>query len=393
MTMELKPQNFHLDGKEWAYNAYITGVRKAVNTSTIKNDLKAYLIALLDYTSGSITKEKMENIAYVYRSSPAVVPMLNFIKKFYGEVLGPIWTIKNNVFGDTPIKSKAKIFHPTAENEPLTDYEVIYPKNNRTKPKRRQTQHSKTKNDRAKKIVNNLFIKNRISAKSGTTTNTVKATDILYLIGERKNVYAEWIGSIQYEVLEILDSNNAAVGPLKAIQYLQEQGELPKNYLPDAIINKLINLFDINTQKNALALNIVDVLTEAQVQNLKPIIQHNSTLSGRYLTNSGIITTFKNEPLIVGYICVAAEYRIQELTDSKKTPSGLLFHEIFGDAVSGLINYVTFNIDKNGMPVWTSQGAPEMETVDGFIRSKNTLGTRLIKDGMKDKLGFQPVFH
>ena len=81
MTMELKPQNFHLDGKEWAYNAYITGVRKAVNTSTIKNDLKAYLIALLDYTSGSITKEKMENIAYVYRSSPAVVPMLNFIKK------------------------------------------------------------------------------------------------------------------------------------------------------------------------------------------------------------------------------------------------------------------------------------------------------------------------
>ena len=62
--------------------------------------------------------------------------------------------------------------------------------------------------------------------------------------------------------------------------------------------------------------------------------------------------------------------------------------QILESDTENIVEYVenTFNIDKNGMPVWTSQGAPEMETVDGFIRSKNTLGTRLIKDKEREKI-------
>ena len=111
MTMELKPQNFHLDGKEWKYNAYIKEVGSAINVSTsIGNDLKEYLIALLNYTAGTISKEKMEEEAWVWTSSLEVIKMQKYIKKFYGEVLGPIWTTKNNVF---TVSGKKELFLTT----------------------------------------------------------------------------------------------------------------------------------------------------------------------------------------------------------------------------------------------------------------------------------------
>ena len=84
--MELKPQNFHLDGKEWRYNAYIKEVGSAINVSAaIGKDLKNYLIALLNYTAGTISKDKMEKLAWVWNSSPEIIKMQKYIKKFYGD--------------------------------------------------------------------------------------------------------------------------------------------------------------------------------------------------------------------------------------------------------------------------------------------------------------------
>ena len=45
------------------------------------------------------------------------------------------------------------------------------------------------------------------------------------------------------------------------------------------------------------------------------------------------------------------------------------------------------------MPKWSGMGTPELENVDGFMRAKNTLSTRLTRRGMPDALGFQPNFH
>ena len=131
----------------------------------------------------------------------------NLIKKYYGEVLGPIWTIQNNAFGDTPNKTKAKIFHPTAENEPLTDYEVRYPRQNKPGLKNRQLQTNKSKNTTAKRLVDSMLANNRISAKSGTTTNTVKSQDIISLVVQRKDIHKFWKDSKQWGVLEILADN------------------------------------------------------------------------------------------------------------------------------------------------------------------------------------------
>lgn len=387
--MELKPQQFGLAGKEYSYSGYISAIKTGISTQIKGRDLQEYLLALLNYTAGTISKKKMEDYAELYSSSPQVKSQEKNIKKYYGEVLGPIWTIQNNAFGDIPNKSKAKIFHPTAENEPLTDYEVRYPRENKPGLKARQLQSTKSKNTTAKGLVDNMLSNNRISAKSGTTTNTVKSQDIISLVVQRKDIHKYWKGSKQWGVLEILADNSTAVGPLKAAKYLNEQGELP-GYLKLPIADKLINLFDSRTAKETLAIEIEDVLTPNQIQDLKPIIQHNATLSSRYLTNGGVITNFKNEPLIVGYICVAIEYRIQDLS---KDEHGLLFYELFSDAVSGLINYVTFDLTKNFMPRWSGMGTPELENVDGFMRAKNTLSTRLTTRGMPDALGFQPNFH
>ena len=190
---------------------------------------------------------------------------------------------------------------------------VRYPRQNKSGLKARQLQSTKSKNTTAKGLVNSMLANNRISAKSGTTTNTVKSQDILSLVVQRKDIHKYWKGSKQWGVLEILADNNTAVGPLKAAKYLNEQGELP-GYLKLPVADKLINLFVNRTVKETLAMEIEDVLTPNQVQDLKPIIKWNATLSSRYLTNGGVITTFKNEPLIVGYICVAIEYRIQDLS-------------------------------------------------------------------------------
>ena len=121
--MELKPQQFDLAGTEYSYRAYISAVKTSVSSKITGKDLREYLLALLNYTTGAISKEKMEKLCkIIFFFSSSKISEKN-IKKYYGEVLGPIWTNQNNIFGDTPDKSKAKIFHPTAENEPLTDYE------------------------------------------------------------------------------------------------------------------------------------------------------------------------------------------------------------------------------------------------------------------------------
>ena len=387
--MELKPQQFDLSGKEYSYSAYVKAVKTAVTTKIRGKDLQRYLLALLNYTAGTLSKTKMEELAKIYSSSSQVKSQEKNIKKYYGEVLGPIWTIQNNAFGDTPNKTKAKIFHPTAENEPLTDYEVRYPRQNKPGLKNRQLQTNKSKNTTAKRLVDSMLANNRISAKSGTTTNTVKSQDIISLVVQRKDIHKFWKDSKQWGVLEILADNSTALGPLKAAKYLNEQEERP-GYLKLPVADKLISLFEGRSAKEVLAMKVEDILTPAQIQDLKPIIQNNNTLSSRYLTNGGVITNFKNEPLIVGYICVAIEYRIQDLS---RDEHGLLFYELFSDAVSGLINYVTFDLTKDFMPKWSGMGTPELENVDGFMRAKNTLSTRLARRGMPDALGFQPNFH
>ena len=93
--------------------------------------------------------------------------------------------------------------------------------------------------------------------------------------------------------------------------------------------------------------------------------------------------------LIVGYIAVATERRVEK---ASKNSNELEFYEIFGDAVAGMINYVTFNLGNDMFPKWKAAGENALENAKGHFRSKNTMSTRLAKRGMADALGFQPEF-
>lgn len=395
--MQLKPQQFGLAGKEYRYGDYIKAVKSALKKSNLDAAVKVYCEALLDHADGKINDTKMRQFASVAADSKEVKAKKNDIQKYYGEVIGPVWTSENNAFGDIPNKNKIFIFHPTAENEPLTDYEVRYEETQKTKKgggsKRHKVCknriHNSTKLNKAKTLVEGTLRKNRISAKSGKTTNTVKSRDILHLIDSRPELKKFWEGSMQYEILEILRDNNTAAGPMEAAMYLSDHGIIG-NYFKGSGAKKLVDGAKMGVVKAFLGKPITDILDDSELQSIKEVIKQDNTLSQKFMNGSKVKPVSSDgEVLIVGYIAVAAERRVEK---SSKNSRELEFYEIFGDAVAGMINYVTFDVGNDMFPKWKGSGKKALESTKGYFRSKNTMSTRLAKRGMADALGFQPEF-
>jgi len=397
--MQLKPQQFGLAGKEYSYNNYIKAVKSALKKANLHQSVKDYCDALLDHADGKISDAEMKKIGRAAAHNTKVKAKKNDIQKFYGEVIGPVWTSATNVFNDIPDKRKVFVFHPTAENEPLTDYEVRYVERQKTKKRGgskvhkvcKNRIHSRDKLSRAKRLVEGTLAKNRISAKSGKTTNTVKSQDILKLIDARPDLKKFWEGSMQYEVLELLRDNSTAVGPMEAAKYLTENSILPNSYFKGPVARKLIDHANKGSIKAFLAKPINDVLDSKEIQNLVEVIKNDNTLSAKFLSEKNEVKTVatNNEIFIVGYIAVAIERRVEKMS---KNPNELEFYEIFGDAVAGMINYVTFNLGNDMFPKWKGAGKEVLEKTKGYFRSKNTMKTRLRTRGMPDALGFQPEF-
>ena len=395
--MQLKPQQFGLAGKEYRYSDYIRAVHSAVKKSNLDDEVKVYCEALLDHADGKITDTKMRIFASDASSSEAVLARKQDIQKFYGEVIGPVWTSATNAFGDIPDKKNVFIFHPTAENEPLTDYEVRYEEIQKTKKGGGSNRHkvcknrihSPTKLTKAKQLVEGTLRKNRISAKSGKTTNTVKSRDILYLIDSRPGLKKFWEGSMQYEVLEILRDTNTAAGPMEAAKYMTDNGII-NSYFKGTAAKKLIDGAKGGVMKTFLGKPITEVLTTSEIQSLKEVIKQDNKLSGKFLNRDEVkVISSDKDILIVGYIAVATERRVEK---ASKNSNELEFYEIFGDAVAGMINYVTFNLGNDMFPKWKAAGENALENTKGHFRSKNTMSTRLAERGMADGLGFQPEF-
>ena len=294
--MQLKPQQFGLAGKEYRYSDYIRAVHSAVKKSNLDDEVKVYCEALLDHADGKITDTKMRIFASDASSSKAVLARKQDIQKFYGEVIGPVWTSATNAFDDIPDKRNVFIFHPTAENEPLTDYEVRYEEIQKTKKGGGSNRHKVCKNrihspaklTKAKQLVEGTLRKNRISAKSGKTTNTVKSRDILDLIDSRPGLKKFWEGSMQYEVLEILRDTNTAAGPMEAAKYMSDNGIL-NSYFTGIAAKKLIDGAKGGVVKTFLGKPITEVLTTSEIQSLKEVIKQDNKLSGKFLNRDEFI--------------------------------------------------------------------------------------------------------
>lgn len=151
-------------------------------------ETRTYLSALFDYHSGgSTTKQKLMKIFQGVKDS---VP-LNDINKDFGEVLGPVAILEQELFRKNKIilnKGAARIYVPARPNEPLMDYAIYNGDKQYT-----------------------------ISAKSGTTTNVVKPPDILSLLSKDAKKLKKWSKTKEYRILQILAQESIILGPIKAI--------------------------------------------------------------------------------------------------------------------------------------------------------------------------------
>ena len=391
---QFKPQRLKLDGRVIPYEKYITEVKNAVEATKMPSGAKTYCKALVDHASGKISDTLMRNAGELFaKSKDANTELKNGIQKYFGEVVGPIWVAGTNAFNDMPNKREVSVFHPSAENEPLMDYELQIQENSKTKKRGSTTKTSckRVSTTQGKITKINSLLRNKVSAKSGKTTNTVKAKDILGLVDMRPDVQKFWKGSMQRIVLEILRDNNTALGPLKALEYLSSVGILRSTYFKGQFAQNVIKAFEeAPSTKAALGLPLARVLSDADIQRLKFLVMDDNQLTERFVDKGKIKTVAKDKEIfILGYVAVAAERKLEKIS---KDPNLLEFWELFGDAVAGMVNYVTFEVDSKYFPKWKASGRKELEKVTGYFRSKNTMKTRLAKKGMADGLGFQPEF-
>lgn len=291
----LKPQAFGLVGSKMLWNFYLKKLIENINErQDISGNNKTYLILLAQYWSGEDSaKAKIQKIFTEVKNSISI----SDVNKDYGEVLGPLACIKRNLLKDTfaKVTTNSNIFIPLRPNEPLMDYGV------------------------GDAIV---------SAKSGTTTNTVKTIDVLALLGKNQAENKKFSVTKEFKVLNILATNNTLQGPVEAVKFL------------------LGNKF-ISWQKN-------NTYIKSKKGNVTP-----------------------NELM----------YECEKYLQSESKTGSLNFTDIFVTAIDNKVIYVKFELDSTGVGEFKTIVADDLKKAKNgtrpFLRSKNGY-TRAA-----DKMGIQ----
>lgn len=182
--------------KDIPMSGYYNAVTQAIQTTKQLNDTqKELLMALLEDAANPSPKVKarLKKLMKVVGDSLPI----NTINNDYGEVLGPLAIMSRKLL---PIAGKAVVFIPGRSNEPLLDYKIT---------------------DSKKQW--------KISAKSGTTTNTLKPGDVIKLIEadgitDKNHYYKKWKNTPQYNVLKLLMEGTTKQGPINAGMWLKKNG-------------------------------------------------------------------------------------------------------------------------------------------------------------------------
>lgn len=310
----LKPQAFGVKEKKYTQAEYKKIVLASIEErQDLSGPVKTYLDALFKYCSGgSITKAQLTKI---YNATKDDLP-INDINKDFGECAGAIACISMQLLKDKKITFPATttIFMPLRPNEPLMDYALIAG----------TTQYT-------------------ISAKSGTTTNTVKPPDILMLLetGKKTN---KWKDKAEYKLLKMLAEESILAGPIKAV----------------AATTDLINEKDVAT-----------ITKTTDVSVFRKFIAQND-----YLKGLGRAPTI-NEVM----------YECEKLLMNKTKDGTLNMNAIFADAIKEKVIYVKFELDGQGIPKFSSSVADDitaagsktvsLRTKNGYTRASDRMGIQL----------------
>jgi len=295
----LKPQAFNVvTATPIQLTEYKKRLLDALQERTdLDGPLKGYLTEVVHYWSGDYAAKG--RAAKIYSHIVNDIPV-NDINKDFGEVLGPLAVMKHNILAGTgherEVNATSGIYIPARPNEPLMDYKVG-------------------------PVV--------ISAKSGTTTNTVKPADILGLLAKRSALNTKYSKTKEYQVLAILQSHSALTGPINAAQMLM--GEKGFN---------------------------------AWVKNNT----YFKSKKGKYTDNELM-------------------YECEKYLQNESKTGSLNFTKLFADAIKGSVVYVKFELDSTGVGKFETIVADDvMKASRGnrpYLRSKNGY-TRAA-----DKMGIQ----
>jgi hypothetical protein len=277
--------------------------KKALDTLEERDDmdgeLKSYLALLLEYWGSMPTPAKKSSIIKLYPQIKNQIP-INDINKDFGEVLGPMAILKHGILAGTghekQINSTSGIFIPARPNEPLMDYKVG-------------------------DVV--------VSAKSGTTTNTVKPGDVLGLLAKTAAMKRKYNTTAEYRVLEILDTNSTKTGPVEAVKYL------------------LGNKFEVWVGNNVYFKSKKGKFTDIELM-----------------------------------------YECEKYLQAESKNGKLNYTKLFADAIKGTIVYVKFELDTTGVGKFESivaadvlksaSGArPYLRTKNGYTRASDRMGIQI----------------
>lgn len=371
MTINLKPANLITTNKIVSVRK-ITGELQKNIPENSDDPITTYLQLVLQmYSSPSKNIEKQIKEHFTKNKQKILVEMSS-IKNDFGEILGGIAAVNQNLLGkfyNNVNFSGSSLEYPLAQNEPLKDYSIF--------------------------IGKTEYV---ISAKiSGATSNTVKPQDILKLIDKSSSISAkrknELKSSLEYQVLDILGTENTLKGPLKALSYVCSN---LKDTKKKAALKSIIDVASVPTTgliQGELAKITQNVNTSKKTSNAYEGKTFAKILKSKqfaaYSSTRGI-----GDPPTWADIVLFSEYCLEKMSRSKV----LDFGQLFLDAITSQVHYIKLSVDNSsGIPTFEAYASVKPsngKTISNFnaesifMRSKSSM----YKDGryrLKDKMGIQ----
>jgi hypothetical protein len=320
----LKPQAFNVSDMLYSPDNYQKVIlnsieeRKDLNAHT-----KAYLYTLVEYYGHT---KSASNEAKVKKAFKGDLPVAN-INKDFGEVIGPLALFNFKLLEDHGIRlsSQTKIRVPVRPNEPLMDYEL--------------------------KDGDYNYI---ISAKSGTTTNTVKPPEIINLLKKQPNLYRKWKDKKEFAVIEALAEGTILSGPLKALLVLGHPN----------VNGRMVEEMEKASSNYGDGMNY-------NLDAFLPFIKSSPYLKEKF------VPARKQRPTL-NEIMYEAEKAVQDASKSKYDLT-----DIFKDAIKTFPIYVRFKLNRDGVGEWEVVTFKDLKARSVYLRSKNGYTRR------SDKMGLQ----
>jgi hypothetical protein len=321
--IKLKPQDFKciMNTADFTAKQLAEDLASEIEDRTdLDPKLKTYLVALTRYYGklGSVTKTDVDEL---YSST---LPGLAETQKDYGEMLGAIACVKYDLLKPSGfnLTSNDKLIFPVRGNEPIVDYYI--------------------------KSGNKMI---SISAKSGSTTNTLKANDILSLL-KSTGKEQKWKNKPIYKFIQLVGEKTTVELPFYGVNIIH----------PGLLTQKALD----------------EVKAKFKTANFSSKT-YNAYLFADLMKLLGYDAT---KPPSMGELFYYTEkYVIKAMNASYPAT------ELFTDATSGMVIYVKFEIsnsNKHGKFEVLSSDAQNVKKKDVIWRSKNATNRAA------DKIGLQP---